>query len=280
MNDALQQFLDDAFKPYGDFPARKDVQQELLTNLSEKYQDLKAEGKTDDEAYKLTIESFGDVTEIMEQVGHDEQPASKEEKQSMRQTIVNGVKGIVNAASNSRFRATSLIDADLAGAKLSGFDFSMSALMGANFDNAELQEAKFKASALKGASFAGADLTGSSFDSSDIQDVSFTNANLTNVTLKRCSFHGANFESAKLECTEFKQSDLDEIEFDGLTLNGVIFGSTSLKNTTFKDATLLNVSFHHSDVRHAIFDEATMDKVTYALLNGMKADVKNVTLLK
>jgi hypothetical protein len=34
MNDKLKQFLDDAFTPYGNFPARKDVEQELLANLT------------------------------------------------------------------------------------------------------------------------------------------------------------------------------------------------------------------------------------------------------
>ena len=53
MNDKLKKFLDDAFKPYGNFPSRKDVEQELLVNLTEKYDDLKSEGKTDEEAYEL-----------------------------------------------------------------------------------------------------------------------------------------------------------------------------------------------------------------------------------
>ena len=33
MEKKLETFLDEAFKPYGDFPARADVVQELLTNL-------------------------------------------------------------------------------------------------------------------------------------------------------------------------------------------------------------------------------------------------------
>ena len=62
MNDKLKLFLDDAFKPYGAFPARRDVEQELLANLTERYNDHKVEGKSEDEAYSLTIESFGDVS--------------------------------------------------------------------------------------------------------------------------------------------------------------------------------------------------------------------------
>src|SRR5580692_4612462 len=75
MEDKLQKFLDQAFEPYGDFPARADVKQELLANLQEKFADLKKQGKSDDEAYQATIDSFGDIAEIMEHVPHgDNQP--------------------------------------------------------------------------------------------------------------------------------------------------------------------------------------------------------------
>jgi len=65
MDKKLSTYLDNAFKPYGDFPARDDVKQEMLGNLQEKFADLKAEGKTDDEAYQATIDTIGDISEIM-----------------------------------------------------------------------------------------------------------------------------------------------------------------------------------------------------------------------
>ena len=112
MNDNLKQFIDDAFKPYGDFPARKDVEQELLANLTEKYNDLKAEGKEDDEAYKLTTESFGDVSEIMEQVAHEQEADQKIEKQNPSESIVETAAD--SLSKDPRFRATALVGADLA----------------------------------------------------------------------------------------------------------------------------------------------------------------------
>ncbi|HEY8992241.1 MAG TPA: hypothetical protein VIM37_00135 [Candidatus Microsaccharimonas sp.] len=42
MDKKLEQFLEDTFAQYGDFPARADVIQELQTNLQEKFDDLKA----------------------------------------------------------------------------------------------------------------------------------------------------------------------------------------------------------------------------------------------
>ena len=50
METKLRAFLDTAFESYGDFPSREDVLSELQTNLLEKDSDLKAEGKSDDEA--------------------------------------------------------------------------------------------------------------------------------------------------------------------------------------------------------------------------------------
>jgi len=70
MEKKLQAFLDEAFAQYGDFPAKADVIQELHANLIEKYNDLKEQGKTDDEAYTMTIDSLGDIAEIMENVPH------------------------------------------------------------------------------------------------------------------------------------------------------------------------------------------------------------------
>jgi len=182
MNDKLQQFLDQAFRPYGDFPARKDIEQELLVNLTEKYNDLKAEGKSDDEAYRLTTESFGDVSEIMEQVAPDPTVIAATvptgTKPSLGKTIIGHLKSAFKEG-DSRFRAAPLTQADLSGSQLSGADFSMSALNDATFEKSHMHGAKFKATALNGASFAGADLTKSNFNVSDLQNANLENTNLT-----------------------------------------------------------------------------------------------------
>jgi hypothetical protein len=72
MSDRLKKFLDEEFAPYGEFPARADVVQELLADLRERYDELREQGLSDDDAYKATIESFGDIAEIMEHVPYGE----------------------------------------------------------------------------------------------------------------------------------------------------------------------------------------------------------------
>jgi len=277
MKAKLTQFLDESFKPYGNFPARRDVQQELLANLEERYDDLKTEGKSDTEAYALTIESFGDVSEIMEHVAHDEKPIKRPEDKSWREVVIEMLKHPIRG-NDSRFRANDLQQADLADTQLAGSDFSMSALMESNFDKADLRASKFKASALKGASFVGTDLSGAGFFSSDLTEADLSSANLTEATFAYCAFSGAKFDGTIFDKTEFKKSDLTNAAFDGQTLRDTIFDATSLKGATFKDAILEDVSFHHSDTKKAIFDGATMDKVTYALLKGTKANLENVTV--
>lgn len=278
MNDKLTQFLDDAFKPYGNFPARKDVQQELLANLTEKYNDLKADGHSDEEAYKLTTASFGDVAEIMEHLAPAESPRASK-KRGLKHTLITAITHPINGDPEaSRFVATDLTDTDLAGTDLRGADFSMSALANVNFDTAAMHDTVFKAAALKGASFAGTDLAGAVFDSSDIQKVNFKGSNLTNTRLIRCALKEAQFTDAVLVNTEFKQSDLEKVSFDGLALTNVKFTQVGLKEATFNGAVLTDVSFHHTKVKHTNFDGAIMDKITYALLKGAKANLDNVTI--
>jgi uncharacterized protein YjbI with pentapeptide repeats len=278
MEKKLQKFLDESFAPYGEFPARSDVIQELLANLLEKFNDVKKEGKSDDEAYQATVDSFGDVSEIMEHVPHSEAKHTVESKadSNLYKTIVDGIKEV--AGDKPTLKASALMQADLTDTDLAGRDFSMSALMETSFDRSDLHGAKFKSAALKSASFMGADLKNAIFSSSDLQGVNFNKANLTNATFSSSAFKDATFIDTIFINTVFSKSDLTSISFDDLVLDGVRFNSSSLKGASFKNAVLRNVSFHHAAVKHAIFDGATMDKLTYALLKSAKATLKDIVI--
>jgi Arc/MetJ-type ribon-helix-helix transcriptional regulator len=90
METELAKFLDSVFAPYGDFPARNEVIRELLANLTEKYNDYIEQGMSKEEAYQATTASFGDVTEIMDQLAYDKakQPANEKHESSIRSTII------------------------------------------------------------------------------------------------------------------------------------------------------------------------------------------------
>ena len=208
MDKKLQNYLDEAFAPYGDFPAQTEVKQELFSNLQEKYKDLKSQGKSDDEAYEATVESVGDISEIMEHVPHD---GSKEHHRPSESA---------SFTSNRKFHSESVAQADLAGTSLQFADFRSSDLKDSSFDGSDLSGASFKSTSLKNASFVGANLTDTSFSSADLQNASLDDANLTRAKFHSSTIKGAKVAGAVLVGVKFTRSDTGEVSFDGQTLRG------------------------------------------------------------
>ena len=157
METKFKDYLNTSFAPYGHFPTRDDVFAELLANMQEKFADLKAEGLSDDEAFQKTVDSMGDVSEIMENVAHNPAVAPRESK-----------------VRSKRLSGTDLRESDFADADLTGSNFTGSALRGANFNNANLTDTVFKGSDTNGASFVGANLTGANFKGCDLANAALT----------------------------------------------------------------------------------------------------------
>jgi uncharacterized protein YjbI with pentapeptide repeats len=292
MNNKLHAFLDTQFAPYGDFPSRTDVMQELLANLEEKFDDLTSQGKSDDEAYQLVVDSFGDVKELMGDVPSKRDnadalpipaPSAEHSSQSglwsrMKQWV-RGNHTASNLPPAKNLMSSTMQGADLAGIDLSGADFSTSALAGTRYDRSNLRQAKFKATALLGSSFVKADLTQATFTGCDLREARLDGADLTSTSFKATTFQGATFEGAVLKHTDFTASGFRGVSFDRQSLDGVVFDNAHLKDASFRNAHLHNTSFRHATVRGAIFDGARMDKVTYAVLTAAGASVANVTVV-
>ena len=274
MEQKLIHHIDTVFAPYSNIA---EVKEELTQHLLEKYRELISEGKDANKAYQETVDSIGDVSDLIDS-----------QTPSIPTTI--------------DFSATDLRDSDLAGTTISQGNFKTSALQNSNFRNASLTNATFYASDVHGSDFQNADLTNATFkvtdahgsnfshanltnvqmDKSDVKGSDFTKANLTNTRLKMVNLGDVNFEGANLTNTDFSNSDIRGVSFEGQTLVGAIFNNMSkkgLKGTSFKNATLRSVSFHHSDAKEATFDGATVDKLTYASLKGTRADLSNVTII-
>jgi len=293
MYDKLHSFLDGQFAPYGDFPSRAEVVQELRANLDEKFDDLKSAGKTDEEAYRLTIESFGDVGEIMEHVPLDDasrtNPPSRDVSEEQRREEpsrwakamrwVRGDRAAADVPAPKRLTSSVMHDADLAGVDLSGADFSTSSLVGARYDGSNLRGARFRAAALAGASFVHADMSRATLSGCDLHGARLDGADLTGATLRATAFRGATFAGATLKRTNFEASGFRDVSFDHHLLEDVVFDKASLKGASFRGATLRNVSFRHAIVRGADFDGATMDKLTYAVLQASGATLGRVTIV-
>ena len=124
MNKKLIKYLEGVFSPYEDLHSVKELKEELSNNLQEKLSDLKNQGYDDEAAYYMTIDSIGDISEIIESIS-----AKTREPQQMVRT-----------------------------------DFSNINLQNSDFKGVIVHDGKFNSSALKGSDFSGSDLTNSSFN--------------------------------------------------------------------------------------------------------------------
>ncbi len=286
MNEKLTNYVNGVFAPYEGVKSASELKADLLSDLQERFRELKAEGKDDETALTMTIESIGDIEQTVQEVANLSRSLE-------RQVVIN-------------FSASNLPEGDFAGVIA--------------------HQGKFQASMLRGSNFTGADLTGSSFRSSDLREANFAGANLTDCDFSTLDLADANFREAILVRTNFSKSGLVGTQFIGVKLTDVKFNYTDLRKTTFESCTFLGVDFHYSDLRglrldgqsfigvtfdlpalkdvsfqsatlkqvsfrpvgiwsmkRAIqsihFDGAMMDKLTYAALKGLGADVSKVTVL-
>jgi hypothetical protein len=81
MDNNLKAYVDNLFKDAPATAKAYEVKEEILQNLKDKYNDLITEGKNKDEAYKIALESIGDLSELFAElekgIGHDD---SKQQK--------------------------------------------------------------------------------------------------------------------------------------------------------------------------------------------------------
>src|SRR5215470_16078082 len=143
MNEQLTNYVNGVFAPYEGVKSVAELEAELLSDLQERFRELKAEGKDDETAFTMTIESIGDIEQTVREVANLSHALE-------RQVLIN-------------FYGSNLPQSDFAGVIA--------------------HQRKFKGSALRGSDFSGADLTGSSFYGSDVREAIFDGTNLTGCTL-------------------------------------------------------------------------------------------------
>ncbi|CEG26413.1 pentapeptide repeat-containing protein [Bacillus sp. B-jedd] len=203
MSDKLKAYLDGIFSPYEDIKTINEVKLELFHDLQEKMDDLKREGFTDEAAFHKTIDSIGDISEIVEAI-HDK-------TRELQQRV--------------------------------GMDLSKSNMENSDFTSVKVHDGKFDYSNLQGSDFTDADLSNSSFKCSNLDKAIFDRANLRGAKINKSNLGGASFKAAILDDTDFSNSNLSEVCFDNQTFNGTIFNNAGLKGTSFKNAVFHNVSF-------------------------------------
>jgi uncharacterized protein YjbI with pentapeptide repeats len=286
MNEKLNTYVNGVFAPYEEIKSVTELKAELLSDLQERFRELKAEGKDEETALSMTIESIGDIEQTVQEVANlshalERKVAINLSGSNLAQSDFAGV-----TVHHGKFQASALRGSDFAGADLTGSSFRSSDVREANFAGANLTDCDFSTLDLTDANFREAILVRTNFSKSALAGAQFIDIKLTDVNFKVTDLRKTIFERCTFLGVDFKSSDLSGQRLDGQTFIGVTFDLPALKDVSFQGATLKNVSFRPVGIwslKRAIqsmhFDGALMDKLTYAALKGLGADVSKVTLL-
>ena len=289
MNEKLTNYLNGVFAPYDGVKSVAELKADLLSDLQERFRELKAEGKDDETAFEMTIDSIGDIEQTVQEVANLSRSLE-------RQVLINfsasdlpksDFAGVT--AHKGKFKASNLRGSDFSGADLTGSSFEVSDVREANFDGANLTDCKFHVTDLADASFNKTILVRTEFNTSDLAGAKFSDVKLIDVKLIMIDLRKTIFENCIFNGVDFKLCDLRGICFDGQTFIGVKFDKSTLNDVSFRGATLKNVSFtlpfsltnkSYLAMKTICFDGAMMDKLTYAALKGLWViDLSKVTVI-
>src|SRR4029078_7050763 len=70
MNEKLTNYLNGVFAPYDGVKSVAELKVDLLSDLQERFSELKAEGKDDETAFEMTIDSIGDIEQTVLEVAN------------------------------------------------------------------------------------------------------------------------------------------------------------------------------------------------------------------
>jgi uncharacterized protein YjbI with pentapeptide repeats len=286
MNEKLTDYVNGVFASYEEVKSVAELKADLLADLQERFRELKAEGKDDETAFAMTIESIGDIEQTVQEVANLSRALE-------RQVLINfygsnlpqsDFAGVI--AHQGKFHGSALRGSDFTGADLTGSSFRSSDVSEANFAGANLTDCDFSTLVLTNANFREAILVRTTFNKSGLGGAKFIGVKLTDVKFNYCDLSRTVFEGCTFLGVDFHYSDLSGRRLDGLTFIGVRFDLSALKDVSFQGATLKNVSFRQTGIwslKRAIesidLDGAIMDKLTYAALKGVGADVSKVIIL-
>ncbi|TGA98965.1 pentapeptide repeat-containing protein [Sporolactobacillus shoreae] len=288
MNEKLSHYLNDVFAPYDGVKSVADLKADLLSDLQERYRELKAEGKDDETAFQMTIDSIGDIEETVQEVADLSHSLERRAVIHFSASDLQGSDFAGVIAHKRNFKASALRGSDFSGADLTGSAFVGSDVREANFDGANLTDCKLSIIDLRDSSFRQSILIRTNISKSDLTGTKFIDVRFTDVTLSMTDLRKTVMENCVFNGVDFNYSDLRGMCFDGHTFIDATFDKVALNDASFKDATLKNVSFrathvltnkYYRAIKTICFDGAMMDKLTYAALKGMKADLSKVTVI-
>lgn len=288
MNEKITNYLNGVFAPYDGVKSVAELKADLLSDLQERFRELKAEGKDDEAAFEMTIDSIGDIEQTVQDVANLSRSLERQvvTNFSASDLTKSDFAGVI--AHKGKFTASALRGSDFAGADLTGSSFKSSDVREANFNGANLTDCDLTTNDLAGARFHKSILVRTNFSKSGLVGAIFADIKLRDVKLTMTDLRKTVFENCTFNSVDFKYCDMRGLCLDGMTFIGVKFDKTALNEVTFKGATLKNVSFrpafaftnkYYRAIKTISFDGAMMDKLTYAALKGVGADLSKVTII-
>jgi uncharacterized protein YjbI with pentapeptide repeats len=285
MNEKINQYLNGVFAPYDGVKTVAELKAELLSDLQERFHELKAQGKDNETAYQMTIDSIGDIEQTIQEVANLSRSLERQVQINFNASNLPESDFAGVSARNGKFEASALRGSDFSGADLTGSLFKVCDLRDSNFNGANLTDCTFSIADLEGASFHKSTLVRTTLKMSG-QGAKFSDIHLLDVKLDKVDLRKATFENCVFTGVNFELCDLRGMRFDGQTFTGVKFDKTALNDASFRGATLKSVTFtppfsvtnkNYLAMKTICFDGAVMDKLTYAALKGMGIiDLSNV----
>lgn len=87
MIEQIKIYVHDIFAPYRGIKSARELEEELILSLTEKFNDFKQQGYSDGESYKWTIDSIGEVSVLVESID----PHYNAQKEGIYGSFSNGI---------------------------------------------------------------------------------------------------------------------------------------------------------------------------------------------
>ena len=206
MRSKLQIYLDELFATREGSQELSELKLEIETSLQEKMDDYLKFGFSDNIAFQKTIDSIGDIDELISQLTNDKtiHPLDRHEGVDSQGSTSGTYQG---SSRRQKLRGAILKDADLRGENHKGVDLLDSDLTRSSLDGANLSEARLSDSELKDTSFRNCDVSGADLTGCNLRGACFDGANLEGTRFTGSILAGASFARATLITTDFRQCD-------------------------------------------------------------------------
>lgn len=288
MNEKINSYVDELFSPYNGEKSVAELKAELILDLHERFNELKVEGKDDDTAFSITVDSIGNIEETLSEMASLTHTLEREVLVNFNAQELKGSDFAGVTLHGGSFKSSSIIGADFTGADLSRCSFKCSDLRKACFDRANLSECNFSILDLREASFNQTILVKTEFNKSMLTGSRFIKVKFDNVNFTMADFRNTTFEDCIIDGGDFKYANFQKQDFGGITIRNAELGKAILQEASFRNARLQNVSFtppfaltnkYYKLIKTINFDGASMDKLTFNALKGLGANVSGAVVI-